>query len=146
MRSGGARSPGRVIVARRISGKPKPSKYNSNDVYGGSKLGNLWQVRELIARYPDLHANAVHPGVIFSGFGGMADKGGPGPWLESKLLISSEKGAKVALIAAIQDLPNGAYWHNVNGIMALPAGDAALDGQKSAAMWDQLETLSARYL
>ena len=73
----------------------------------GSKLGNLWQVQELTKRYPGIRAYAVHPGVVLSGFAG-GPKEGFSYWLRSKLLISEEQGAQAALIAATQDLPNGA--------------------------------------
>lgn len=118
-----------------------PSHYRMGHVYGGSKLGNLWQVLELKKRYPGTTAYAVHPGVILSGFGGGIPSGGFKHWLARKILISEEQGAQAALTAATQDLPNGAYWHNVCGIMSLPQGDAALDAQKAEKLWDQLEAL-----
>jgi len=118
-----------------------PSKYRMNQVYGGSKLGNLWQVLELNKHYPNINSYAVHPGVILSGFGGGVPTGGFKDWLAKKILISEEQGAQAALIAATQDLPNGAYWHNVCGIMSLPKGDAALDIQKADKLWGRLEEL-----
>ncbi|SFK86796.1 NAD(P)-dependent dehydrogenase, short-chain alcohol dehydrogenase family [Pseudovibrio ascidiaceicola] len=123
-----------------------PLNYSSNRVYGGSKLGNLWQMRELAIRYPALKSYAIHPGVILSGFGGFAEQGGLRSWLAKRLLISEELGAQAALIAATQDVPSGTYWHNVWGVMDLPEDDAGMDRQKSGALWDQLELLSAAYL
>ncbi len=123
----------------------KPEHYNGNRAYAGSKLGNLWQVLELAKRYPNIQTYAVHPGVVLSGFGG-APRGEVASWLMSKLLISEEEGAQSALIAATQDLPNGAYWHNVVGVVDLPSTDAAKDEQKSVALWDQLETLTSPWL
>ncbi|WKD51664.1 SDR family NAD(P)-dependent oxidoreductase [Microbulbifer spongiae] len=122
-----------------------PSQYRMDHVYGGSKLGNLWQVLELVRRYPSLQAFAVHPGVILSGFGGGIPKGFR-HWLASKILISEKQGAQAALIAASQDIPNGTYWHNTCGIMSLPEEDAALDTQKAETLWRQLEMLIKPFL
>ncbi|KZL17004.1 SDR family NAD(P)-dependent oxidoreductase [Pseudovibrio sp. Ad37] len=124
---------------------PNPGKFSMNTVYGGSKLGNLWQAFELTRRYPEIHAAAVHPGGIMSGLGDMNPKG-IALWLLKKVAINEEQGAQASLIAATQDLPTGAYWHNVCGIMELPKGDAGLDSQKAADLWDQLEAFCADYL
>jgi len=43
--------------------------------YARSKLGNIWQMREINRLYPDFHAVVVHPGVVASGFAGA--KTGP---------------------------------------------------------------------
>ncbi|WP_275041454.1 SDR family NAD(P)-dependent oxidoreductase [Leisingera sp. ANG-Vp] len=122
--------------------KPFPQDYRPNLAYAGSKLGNLWQARELARRYPNLRAYAVHPGVVNSGFAG-GDRQGVSHWLRSKLLITEGQGAQAALIAATQGLPNGSYWHNACGVMELPETDAALDARKSAALWEQMEVLIA---
>ncbi len=122
-----------------------PQRYKRNRAYSGSKLGNLWQVLELTKRYPSLKAYAVHPGVVLSGFGGLERTGLSG-WLMGKLLVTEKQGAEAALIAATQDLPCGAYWHNVLGIMDLPPTDVARDAGRSAALWDELERLAERWL
>ncbi len=122
-----------------------PETYRVDKVYGGSKLGNLWQVLELVKRYPNISAFSVHPGVILSSFGGGIPKG-IRRWFASKILITEEQGAQAALIAATQELENGTYWHNVCGAMSLPENDAALDREKSALLWQQLEVLIHPYL
>ncbi|PTC02595.1 hypothetical protein C9980_22715 [Vibrio mediterranei] len=114
-------------------------------VYGGTKLGNLWQTFELPKHFPEAHATAVHPGVVMSGLGGLKLTG-LAHWALSKMAISEQQGAQASLIAATQDLPNGGYWHNVCGLMELPKGDAALDSQKAAKLWDKLEELCQPYL
>ena len=121
------------------------NQYKGPKVYAGSKLGNLWQVLELTKRYPNIKAFAVHPGVVASGFG-VSSKDGFVPWLRSKILISEEEGAQAALIAATQELPSGAYWHNVLGNIDLPAEDVAKDGRKSSELWEQLERLAEPWL
>lgn len=116
----------------------------SNGAYSRSKLGNLWQVVELAKRYPELYPIAVHPGVVASGFAGP--KSGIGGWLQDRFLISEEEGAQASLIAATQNVPRGAYWHNVYGIMKLEKSDPARDKVGAATLWQQLEELSEPYL
>lgn len=126
--------------------EPNPNEFGSHQVYGGSKLGNMWQMRELVKRYPEIKTYAIHPGVVLSGFGGIADRAGYQRWLAGKLLVSEEQGAQAALITSTQDIPSGTYWHNVWGVMDLPQDDTSMKSQKSAAFWGQLETLSADHL
>lgn len=117
---------------------------NTHKTYARSKLGNLWQVSELNQRYPNLHAVAVHPGVVASGFSGA--KTGVLAQLRKKLLISEEAGAAASLIAATQDLPQGAYWHNVLGLMDLPENDPAKNRSSASKLWEQLEDLTKPFL
>lgn len=116
----------------------------TSKAYSRSKLGNLWQVAELTKRYPDIHPIAVHPGVVASGFAGS--KQGFLAWLRGKQLISEKQGADSSLIGATQDLPRGAYWHNVFGLLKLRSDDPARDSHKSTKLWEQLETISVPYL
>lgn len=122
-----------------------PEKFNMMRVYGGSKLGNLWQAAELSKRFPEIHATAVHPGAIMSGLGGQRPTG-LALWFLKRMAINEEQGAQASLIAATQDLPSGGYWHNVCGMMKLPERDAGLNTEKAAALWDQLEASCAEYL
>ncbi|WP_261841200.1 SDR family NAD(P)-dependent oxidoreductase [Aliamphritea ceti] len=112
--------------------------------YARSKLGNLWQVAELKNRYPNAYPLAVHPGVVASGLAGA--KTGFSAWLMNKVLVSEKAGAQASLIAATQNLPRGAYWHNTLGLVDLPADDPALDKEKAARLWEQLEQLAVPYL
>ncbi|MEM9629954.1 MAG: SDR family NAD(P)-dependent oxidoreductase [Pseudomonadota bacterium] len=121
-----------------------PEVYKRSEAYGGTKLGNLWQMRELVRRCANVRAYAVHPGVILSGFGGFPDNSFR-HWLAGNFLISEDQGAQAALIAATQDLPNGTYWHNVCGVMNLPDNDPSMNTRKSADFWDELEELTAAY-
>jgi hypothetical protein len=116
----------------------------TSKTYARSKLGNLWQVAELKNRYPQLYPIAVHPGVVASGFSGS--KTGILSWLRSKFLISEEAGAQSSLIGATQDLPRGAYWHNILGIVDLSNDDPALNSEKASELWDQLESLAEPFL
>lgn len=116
----------------------------TSSTYSRSKLGNLWQVRELSERYPNIHPIAVHPGVVASGFAGS--KKGFFAWLRTKQLVSEEQGAHSSLIGATQDLPRGSYWHNVFGLVDLSKRDPGCDASGSAKLWDQLESIAAPYL
>ena len=116
----------------------------SSKTYARSKLGNMWQVSELTKRYPALHAIAVHPGVIASGFAGS--KEGFFAKVRDKLLISEQAGAQASLIAATQNIPKGAYWNNVLGIVNLTNDDPALDHENAARLWDELETVTTPYI
>lgn len=112
-------------------------------VYARSKLGNLWQVAELTKRYPDLHPIAVHPGLVASGF--AESKTGILAWLRDLYLITEEAGAQSSLIGVTQNLPRGAYWHNVLGVVDLQTDDPALDTESSNQLWEQLENLALPY-
>ncbi len=112
--------------------------------YARSKLGNMWQMRELNDRYPHLNAMAVHPGVVASGFAGS--KSGLMGDLKNRLFVSEEQGAQTALIAATQEIPRGTYLHNVFGTVDLQQNDIALDTAKSTLLWNALETLSKPFL
>lgn len=114
-------------------------------IYGGTKLGNLWQAFELPKHFPEVHATVVHPGGVMSGLGGLKLTG-LAHWALSKMAISEQQGAQASLVAATQELPNGGYWHNVCGLMELPKGDPALDSKKAAKLWDKLEALCQPYL
>lgn len=122
-----------------------PSWSGMSKVYGGTKLGNLWQAFELPKHFPEVHATVVHPGGVMSGLGDLKLTG-IARWALSKVAISEKQGAQASLIAATQDLPNGGYWHNVCGLMELPNGDAALNTQKAARLWNKLEELCQPYL
>ncbi|TVU79168.1 SDR family NAD(P)-dependent oxidoreductase [Vibrio tasmaniensis] len=116
----------------------------TSSAYSRSKLGNLWQVRELSERYPNIHPIAVHPGVVASGFAGS--KKGFLAWFRTKQLVSEEQGSHSSLIGATQGLPRGSYWHNVFGLVDLPENDPGCDGSGSRKLWDQLESIAAPYL
>ena len=112
--------------------------------YSRSKLGNLWQVRELTKRYPNLHPIAVHPGVIANNFAG--ERFGLLSWLRRTQLISEEQGAHSSLIGATQNLPRGSYWHNVFGLVDLSKNDPACHDKSSQNLWGKLESITLPYL
>ena len=112
--------------------------------YCRSKLGNLWFVRELGARHPELEVVAVHPGVVESGLGGGA---GPPALIRGAIMIGCEAGAQAPLFCATQpNLERGGYYHNTMGLVRLPASDPAMDAAKAAALWARLEELARDFV
>ncbi len=108
--------------------------------YCRSKLGNLWCVRELARRHPELSVHAVHPGVIASELGGS--NAGPVGAVKRALMLSLEQGAQTSLFCATQHgLESGSYYHNVLGRVELRPDDPAADAAKAAKLWQQLEQL-----
>jgi len=109
--------------------------------YCRSKLGNLWQFKELARRHPELDVTIVHPGVVATALEGPST--GIGGFVKRQIMASPEQGAQASLIAATQDLPSGTYFHNMYGVMALRDADPAMDTDKAARFWDLLEGLAA---
>jgi NAD(P)-dependent dehydrogenase (short-subunit alcohol dehydrogenase family) len=108
--------------------------------YCRSKLGNLWFARELQRRHPELRVRVAHPGVVATSLGG--ERKGLAGVLSRRMMLDPVRGAQTTLYCATQsDLPDGAYVHNVRGIMTLGSGDPASDGSAAMRLWDQCETL-----
>lgn len=113
--------------------------------YCRSKLGNLWQVRELQRRYPPLNAYCVHPGVVATNLGGRSD--GAGNWFQRAFFLSPVQGAQTSLFCATQpDITRGGYYHNTQGLMELADNDPAADADKAQDLWERLETLASAFL
>jgi NAD(P)-dependent dehydrogenase (short-subunit alcohol dehydrogenase family) len=113
--------------------------------YCRSKLGNLWFVRELSRRYPELRVYVVHPGVIASELAG-GNTGLAGA-VKRALMLSPEAGAQTTLFCASQPgLVSGAYYHNTQGRMELRDDDPAYDARKAEALWTTLEELAQPFL
>jgi NAD(P)-dependent dehydrogenase (short-subunit alcohol dehydrogenase family) len=111
--------------------------------YCRSKLGNLWYVRELARRHPEMRIHAVHPGVVGSELGG-GNAGIVGA-IKRALMLSPEQGAQTSLFCATQpDLESGTYYHNVLVRVLLHPDDPAADDVKSAALWDLVEELCSK--
>jgi hypothetical protein len=57
------------------------------------------------------------------------------------------RGAQTTLYCVTQPgLPDGAYVHNVLGIMKLSDEDPASDGSRAARLWNQCEALCQDHL
>jgi len=108
--------------------------------YCRSKLGVIWLFLQLRERFPSLHANLVHPGVVDSE---LVEGGSPAP---KPLLISNEEGAQTTLILATECTENGAFYHNTMGKVIFSAKDPANNPQKGLELWQLVEKLIIGYL
>jgi len=113
--------------------------------YCRSKLGNLWLARELQRRHPQLHVRVAHPGVVATSLGGA--RKGIGDAISRRMLLDAERGAQTTLYCVTQPgVPDGAYLHNVLGIMKLCDADPASDDVRAAQLWDRCEALCEGHL
>ena len=113
--------------------------------YCRSKLGNLWLARELVRRHPELRVRVAHPGVVATNLGG--ERRGLADAFSRRVLIDVGRGAQTTLYCVTQpDVPNGAYLHNVRGIMKLSDDDPASDAARAARLWALCETLCQDHL
>jgi retinol dehydrogenase-12 len=119
-----------------------PAGQAGQDAYCRSKLGLMWLFYKLHERYPQLHMNLVHPGVMDNN---LTDHNS----LPKPLLISDAQGAQTTLICAtapLSLLENGGYYHNTLGKVVLPANDPVRNEEKAEAFWDLVEGIVAPYL
>ncbi len=122
--------------------------YSGFRVYGESKLANILFTRELARRLEGtgVTANAVHPGVVATGFAGDGDlKGlmGFGWKLMHPFLLTPEKGARTSLYVATSpqlDGKTGGYYAKSKPRTPLPA---ARDDAAAKRLWKETEALIA---
>lgn len=115
--------------------------YSAWGAYGQSKLANVLFARELARREPDLLSNALHPGMVKTGFGknseGRMARLYP---LIDRFSISAQEGAETTLfLATTPERFTGRYF--AKSRPARPAPQAGDDGA-AARLW----TLSERYV
>lgn len=79
-----------------------PEKYSGMDYYAQSKLANILFTKGLAKRYPKIITNALHPGVVGTGFGaGDVAWYFKGIWnLMKPFLINPAKGAATSIYLA----------------------------------------------
>lgn len=122
--------------------------YSGFRVYGESKLANILFTRELARRLEGtgVTANAVHPGVVASGFAQDGDlKGllGFGWKLMQPFLLTPEKGARTSLyVATAPELEgkSGGYYAKSKPRTPLPA---ARDDEAAKRLWKVTEEIIA---
>jgi NAD(P)-dependent dehydrogenase (short-subunit alcohol dehydrogenase family) len=118
--------------------------YGGWRAYQQSKLANILFTVELARRLEGtgVVANAVHPGVVATGFGGS--KPGPTRWamrLARPFLLTAEQGARTPLwVATAKELAqvNGRYFSN--GKEARPSARAQ-DVEAARRLWEVSERL-----
>lgn len=116
--------------------------------YATSKLMNILFAREAARRFPGAIAvNAVHPGVVASGFG-LAEGGIINLWytVAKPFLKSPEQGADTAVWLALSpdvDGVTGRYFCQRKEHRALPA---SRDMELALRLWDESERLTGMSL
>lgn len=122
-------------------------KYFSFAAYGRSKLANILFTYELARRLQGtgVTANALHPGVIASGFG-KNDKGwfALGVKLMSPFLITPEKGARTSVYLASSpqvEVVSGQYFKRSKPIRS---SRQTYDEAAQKKLWDITEQIIAR--
>ncbi|HUF83331.1 MAG TPA: SDR family oxidoreductase [Acidimicrobiia bacterium] len=119
--------------------------YSAMNVYGKSKLANIYFTRELARRVGNgVTANAVHPGFVRSEFARGGDTGilySVGVRLGAPFAISPEKGARTLVYLASSpevDGVTGGYFYK-----CAPASisRAAQDDDAARRLWDVSEEL-----
>jgi NAD(P)-dependent dehydrogenase (short-subunit alcohol dehydrogenase family) len=123
--------------------------YNTQTVYGESKLANILFTRELARRLEGtgVTAYSLHPGVIRSGFGMDGDTSGPYQLMLKvgrPFLTSVATGARTTIHVASapeRDLTSGAYY--VRRRKRKPSGQAR-DDAAARRLWEVSEQLVAQ--
>ncbi|MEX0663673.1 MAG: SDR family oxidoreductase [Acidimicrobiia bacterium] len=121
-------------------------KYRSFDVYGKSKLANIYFTRELARRLErtDVTANSLHPGFVASRFGRDGDLGLMGKIgmpLVRPFAISQEAGARTPIwLSSSSDVDgvSGLYFYKCT---AADPSKVALDDEAARRLWAVSEEL-----
>ncbi|BDP41588.1 hypothetical protein DAETH_15570 [Deinococcus aetherius] len=113
--------------------------YNGWRAYGQSKLANALFARELARREPGLQSNALHPGMVRTGFG--HNNGGQTSLLWSvvdRFAISPEQGARTSLRLASDPAitVSGRYFAKEREARPAPQ---ALDDGAALRLWELSE-------
>jgi NAD(P)-dependent dehydrogenase (short-subunit alcohol dehydrogenase family) len=156
-----ASAPARVVVVASDAHRGAPEGLDFDDlmhrhkfrgwkVYARSKLANILFARALARRLEGtkVTANAVHPGMVRSSFGGDGDLGSPiqrlGWGLLTPFMISPEKGARTSVYLASSpevEGKSGGYW--VRCQESKPSR-AARDDEAAERLWKISEELIAK--
>jgi len=120
--------------------------YRGMQVYGSSKLANIYFTTELARRLAGtgVTVNSLHPGTVATGYGRDGDTKGflaVGISIIRPFLLTPEKGAQTSVyLASSPDVADvtGAYF--VKCKVRTPS-KAAQDGEAAARLWDVSERL-----
>ena len=119
-------------------------KYSSMKAYSQSKLANILFTRELVRRLGDgdVTVNALHPGIVKSGFGLQKDKSRSGFSLFNAIGISPEKGAETSVFLASSAEASGItgkYWAKTK---QKRTAKRALDEDVQKRLWEISEEMT----
>ncbi len=153
-----ASAPARIVVVssdahRRSFGLDfdhlaSPRRYAAYRVYADSKLANLYFVRELarLLQGTGVTVNAVHPGVVATGFAADGDVRGPLAWFyrwSRPLLRTAAEGASTVVFVATApelDQVTGEYFANCRRVRP---SRVARDDQAARRLWELSSELLA---
>jgi NAD(P)-dependent dehydrogenase (short-subunit alcohol dehydrogenase family) len=122
-------------------------RYFSFPAYGRSKLANILFTYELARRLQGtgVTANALHPGVIASGFG-KNDKGwfALGAKLMAPFLMTPEKGARTSVYLASSPEVEGVSGRYFKRSKPIKSSRQSYDEAAQKKLWDATERVIAR--
>lgn len=115
--------------------------YSAWGAYGQSKLANVLFARELARREPGLLSNALHPGMVNTGFGKNGSGRMPQAYhLLDRFSVSPEEGAQTTIfLATTPERVTGQYFAESRPSRLAAQGE---DDGAAARLW----TLSERYV
>jgi len=123
-----------------------PEKYSGMDYYAQSKLANILFTKGLAKRYPKIITNALHPGVVGTGFGsGDVAWYFRGIWnLMKPFLMKPEKGAATSIYLASSDevKVSGKYFDKQQERRSSKLSD---DAELAEQLWEYSEKAIAEY-
>lgn len=123
-------------------------RYVSFDVYGKTKLANILFTRELARRLEgtEVTANAVHPGLVKTNFGGEGDTRITQRFvrmLPRTFAIDAQQGADTSTyLAASDEVADATGGYYVNRTLTTPSQHAR-DDAAAALLWERSESLIA---
>jgi len=122
-------------------------RYSAMNVYGKSKLANIYFTRELARRVgDDVTVNALHPGFVRSEFARGGDTGilySLGVRLGAPFAISPEKGARTSVYLASSPEVEGVTGGYFYKCAPASISSAAQDDAAARRLWDVSEQLVA---
>lgn len=123
-------------------------RYSAMDAYCKSKLANIYFTRELARRLEGtgVTVNAVHPGVVASGFGRDGDVGGVFKVLVAvarPFMISEERGAATSLHVATSDELDGQTGGYYAKSRLASISKVARDDEAARRLWEMSEAMVA---
>ncbi len=123
-------------------------RYGSMSSYAQSKLANILFTTELARRLAGTHAtaNAVHPGLVGTGFGDVGGIVGLGWRMGRWIMLSPRRGADTSLYVATAPELAGVTGKYFERRRPVAPAEAARDPQAASRLWRESEALVERAL
>ena len=121
-------------------------RYDGFGVYCATKLANILFTRELAQRLDErqVSANALHPGVVRTGFAGDGDAQGFFAFafrLARPFMISAEQGAETSIYLATSAEVRGVTGAYFDKCKVAPCSSAAKDAAAARRLWQASEQM-----